>query len=1156
MKKNLIIIILGIFAIFEVCNAQLKNNLLWRVSGNGLKEPSYIFGTIHLAYEKFFEIGDSTYLALKSCKQFASEVNIDSMWYYSNTLLSNFGNLNKFELKRYLSQEEISEINKRLYNNANRSLNNIDFLTLLRHKELLISSNNLGVKKSTFLAAHLFQIARCLGKPISGLENYEDINTTYLNFQIKDIEYVNYIKKYLKEGTNSQIIDDYLNADIEKIYQSQSSNSEYITKTLIIDRNIKFVNRIITLMNQSSTFIAVDAAHLGSKNGIIQLLKEQGYKVEAVQKKVSNISKIFKYDCKNVKWNLNSIEQTGIEFELPFLISEISSQKYNNQGFFDFGTGITYMINTYKYDKSSQDSIYFMMDNYIQSVLGMFPGSDLKSKKELKESNYFGYDTEIWMSDNFVKMWVVSCNEMLFIIRTATFILNHDNYDIKRFFSSIKFNEYKAPEKFFYHSPDSSFSVEAHGIPNINNLGVQQEEGFDAITQYQFYNLFTKKNLIIMEIKHLSGFYLYNREYFHEIVEKFANEYLTDPYIYIKKSSIMNGLFKYEVSGKSADTIEYFKIAFIVAFNKSYIICGINYLDDNMVEIDSFINSFLINFKANNSTQNHKINNFSFSLPSSKQSGEVLAAIDSSSLSDMQELTYSFTDSISGLIWYVNKYQFNEFYQADSDSIEIIDLISQIEINIDSLNYFEVTQSGNYKYFDYKWTTNDSLDVVFIGRLMLVGKEYLNVSVFGHKKMFDVNDVQKYLKDISFTGDNDGWSLADDKKRTIFNYLKSENNEKKKLIKQVLFSTNFDKSDFVELSQLLLRNHFDDEDAFSIKIQILRVLKETDSIEFKKFVIRNFDKIASSSYIGFEVVSLLSSINDKEALKFSIAKLAKINTISIRNYNLYSFFINLINNDLTFKNHFKELIDFYHNKRYSGMIASLFLEALQEEKIKIYELKKYKNIILSASLNYIKNTEIMLDKFHDSKEAQDYEFITELMFYLSDDEKSNEYFDRLFEFQAIQNLEIFKVIHDINCNLPISDELLFKIAYDKSKCSKFLSLLKIINRLDKFPVELSTVQHLSKSLIHDNFFTVFNTDSDNLEFLGEVRVNIENNSYKYLFYEHKEDFSIIFWVGPFSIVNEPLSILNSKIRLKSKMIYGKLDYSQEILIKMIFDESE
>lgn len=77
--------ILAIAFVLLICgtlSAQTKpnNSLLWEISGNGLQEPSYLFGTFHIMCEKDFEIKPKVSHALDNAKTLFLELNLD----YSN----------------------------------------------------------------------------------------------------------------------------------------------------------------------------------------------------------------------------------------------------------------------------------------------------------------------------------------------------------------------------------------------------------------------------------------------------------------------------------------------------------------------------------------------------------------------------------------------------------------------------------------------------------------------------------------------------------------------------------------------------------------------------------------------------------------------------------------------------------------------------------------------------------------------------------------------------------------------------------------------------------------------------------------------------------------------------------------------------------------
>ena len=53
--------------------------------------------------------------------------------------------------------------------------------------------------------------------------------------------------------------------------------------TLIDDRNKKWAKQLPAIMKEVPTFIAVGALHLPGENGILNLLKQQGYTVDPVK---------------------------------------------------------------------------------------------------------------------------------------------------------------------------------------------------------------------------------------------------------------------------------------------------------------------------------------------------------------------------------------------------------------------------------------------------------------------------------------------------------------------------------------------------------------------------------------------------------------------------------------------------------------------------------------------------------------------------------------------------------------------------------------------------------------------------------------------------------------------------------------------------------
>jgi uncharacterized protein YbaP (TraB family) len=67
--------------VFSVSFSQQKwpGTFLWRISGNGLQKPSYLYGTIHLQDKRLFQFSDSLYQALEKVEGFALEIDFTEL---------------------------------------------------------------------------------------------------------------------------------------------------------------------------------------------------------------------------------------------------------------------------------------------------------------------------------------------------------------------------------------------------------------------------------------------------------------------------------------------------------------------------------------------------------------------------------------------------------------------------------------------------------------------------------------------------------------------------------------------------------------------------------------------------------------------------------------------------------------------------------------------------------------------------------------------------------------------------------------------------------------------------------------------------------------------------------------------------------------------
>src|SRR5215213_8873292 len=57
-----------------------NNTLLWKISGNGLEKPSYLFGTIHMLCAEDAVLSKNMKNAIRECDEIYFEVDMDNMF--------------------------------------------------------------------------------------------------------------------------------------------------------------------------------------------------------------------------------------------------------------------------------------------------------------------------------------------------------------------------------------------------------------------------------------------------------------------------------------------------------------------------------------------------------------------------------------------------------------------------------------------------------------------------------------------------------------------------------------------------------------------------------------------------------------------------------------------------------------------------------------------------------------------------------------------------------------------------------------------------------------------------------------------------------------------------------------------------------------------
>lgn len=279
MKKRLTQLFLFALTVFSS-----QAQLLYKIDGNNLQKPSYIYGTIHIMPKKDFVLSDSIKSAFNSCRELAMEVDLNMDLKTQLEILE----LTMIPDGKTIADITTKENSERIRNFCLDSLNwkETKYNKTSRFQPFFFSSliTQELIGKSKSFETEFKKLAKKNKMSISGLET--------IQFQVKLLSEVSneeQIKMLLLGLTTdnsefNKLLETYLIKDINKLVTLMNTDlSPEFYSDLIVKRNQKWIPIIIELIQKNPTFIAVGAAHLPGNDGVLNLLKEAGYTITPIE---------------------------------------------------------------------------------------------------------------------------------------------------------------------------------------------------------------------------------------------------------------------------------------------------------------------------------------------------------------------------------------------------------------------------------------------------------------------------------------------------------------------------------------------------------------------------------------------------------------------------------------------------------------------------------------------------------------------------------------------------------------------------------------------------------------------------------------------------------------------------------------------------------
>ena len=289
MKRILTLLALSLLCLTS--NAQL----VWKISGNGIKKPSYILGTHHGCPFTYCDSIPGLMKAFDKVDNIIGEINMIEFAEMSPERMQKMQAMMMMpadtSLLSLFSTEEAAKVNEWLGKKMGASL---EILSVMKPMTIMVTVQNKEMMEvipeiatMTTIDKYMQTLGQSKGKTIGELETADyQMELLYENSLEEQADaLLEMIDHGDSKGLLQQLTNAYKSQNLDtlwKVFQEQMTGYEY--DAIVKVRNLNWEKQMKELLPKQSTLFVVGAGHLPGESGMINLLREAGYKVKPVKK--------------------------------------------------------------------------------------------------------------------------------------------------------------------------------------------------------------------------------------------------------------------------------------------------------------------------------------------------------------------------------------------------------------------------------------------------------------------------------------------------------------------------------------------------------------------------------------------------------------------------------------------------------------------------------------------------------------------------------------------------------------------------------------------------------------------------------------------------------------------------------------------------------
>ncbi|MDE6271954.1 MAG: TraB/GumN family protein [Muribaculaceae bacterium] len=273
------------------------SQIFYKIEGNGLKEPSYLFGTHHLAPTSILDSYPSLPQALEETKAVVGEIDMTaSQMEMAMAMQPYMMAPADSTLTALLTVEELADLNKKFEPYAPMPGITLEHLGTMRPMVIsaMVSLGEMqkslpGFDPNAQLDASFQLQAKSEGKEIIPLETADMqarllYTFTPIKKQLADLKELLEKPEELVENCG-KLNKAYLEGDLNTLLaltEGEDSDPAFMEALLTL-RNRNWMKSIPDIINSRPSLIAVGALHLAGDEGLVNQLRKAGYTVTAIK---------------------------------------------------------------------------------------------------------------------------------------------------------------------------------------------------------------------------------------------------------------------------------------------------------------------------------------------------------------------------------------------------------------------------------------------------------------------------------------------------------------------------------------------------------------------------------------------------------------------------------------------------------------------------------------------------------------------------------------------------------------------------------------------------------------------------------------------------------------------------------------------------------